>query len=1147
VAGQGTTDNLMDYTTGNKTILYKHQWDLVHDPETMLFAGREDAEEGKHMVVYLKDIPDNYRNPDKTITFFTPALLPITLPADVSSVIFSTSDEVSSESGGIKYLTPIGSLLKFSAGNEQYTFRGTDIHFFGYFNEKDSAYADRFTKKLTETGGYGLIAYPFYENGQTGYKLIKAALNPNSNEIKAAFALSSYQGQGIVNKNVASLLDQISSSGQAIVVPQGASIHAPILPPLSNTALEFLQRNSTLTKGDQWTAPLFIAHAHQISQRPIYENCLNDFWQNLDNDLKMLSDRKHSQDNVHVTSEQQFQKASDPSSFTGLFEDYNRWKKDIEKYRDYEKLVIAINKEIQEQNTPEKMLAWFRKNLTDAVDCLYDEIELSSRLKAIELLAQGSGSIFSDCPEYVNRLMETTVRNGQSNALYHAFRDKNNKLFLLLWNNTYLSDKARFVQNLSTIVTAYNPIDDIYCLPKTIVTTGKTEIANTTCFSFFYKQEALGLDQKASYSASIYQGKVILNGFFDNILFEKSEYDPFTMMKFTFPKGNCMSLGDDINPVTGAEFYAPAFYGAWLVNEVNKQKNREELAKGFRILLDGAVIVITGGSSATVRAALEVAFSGTDIIIQLNADDLKQTKEGVEYLNTWNELYITGGIGLGITYVPDLIEGAARSFSRIVVKEAGFVDSYRNMSPLLRDKFLNVFRLTGDILKKTKQLTASNIQTSNFIYKLAEINFSAKVSQIAKDVSTKVKNDLLTSIIYLNMEYDIAAFAFQGEQAYLKLAGSWGLKTGNVLMRMEEVAYTVPNSVRIEHGSIELVLNEGTKMFGWRVVPSNMALSRYANYTELTAWIKTGTLDTRLMDRLSTMSDDLLAGLEQSITFNRNLSSHFKTNPDHLDDWVMLFSKRYGGKAGNLRKSPMSVVLDPDALTALHSIRNTTQTVKQKLGITDDILAGMYTGKNDSYADLMSDMAALTKNLESNPTTGFANFNRVRDNLLLKGDADLITVNRRQGAHGVIKALNREVNLWKGGKIKFEEQVQNARNTLSSVDAQVEAIIEAESRTFRVEIKYCMDCVDASVIKIQLIERDMHVSRNIGEIKWWVIGQKITREDFAGWMVANREAINGLELSVKQRYFKNIRFESDIITDIDIRTFANQNFESIFN
>jgi hypothetical protein len=45
VAGQGTTDNLMDYTTGNKTILYKHQWDLVHDPETMLFAGREDADE----------------------------------------------------------------------------------------------------------------------------------------------------------------------------------------------------------------------------------------------------------------------------------------------------------------------------------------------------------------------------------------------------------------------------------------------------------------------------------------------------------------------------------------------------------------------------------------------------------------------------------------------------------------------------------------------------------------------------------------------------------------------------------------------------------------------------------------------------------------------------------------------------------------------------------------------------------------------------------------------------------------------------------------------------------------------------------------------------------------------------------------------
>ena len=44
IAAQGMTDNLMDYTP-NGTRLYKHQWDLVHNPETLLFNFMIDEEE----------------------------------------------------------------------------------------------------------------------------------------------------------------------------------------------------------------------------------------------------------------------------------------------------------------------------------------------------------------------------------------------------------------------------------------------------------------------------------------------------------------------------------------------------------------------------------------------------------------------------------------------------------------------------------------------------------------------------------------------------------------------------------------------------------------------------------------------------------------------------------------------------------------------------------------------------------------------------------------------------------------------------------------------------------------------------------------------------------------------------------------------
>ncbi|MDR2910203.1 MAG: hypothetical protein LBV47_02400, partial [Bacteroidales bacterium] len=43
VAAQGATDNLMDYSGGTR--LYRHQWDLLHNPEAVLMPGMVDEEE----------------------------------------------------------------------------------------------------------------------------------------------------------------------------------------------------------------------------------------------------------------------------------------------------------------------------------------------------------------------------------------------------------------------------------------------------------------------------------------------------------------------------------------------------------------------------------------------------------------------------------------------------------------------------------------------------------------------------------------------------------------------------------------------------------------------------------------------------------------------------------------------------------------------------------------------------------------------------------------------------------------------------------------------------------------------------------------------------------------------------------------------
>jgi len=51
---QGTTTNLMDYT--NNTELWKYQWDLIHDPESMLFSFLQDESEGAFKIGVHIDI-----------------------------------------------------------------------------------------------------------------------------------------------------------------------------------------------------------------------------------------------------------------------------------------------------------------------------------------------------------------------------------------------------------------------------------------------------------------------------------------------------------------------------------------------------------------------------------------------------------------------------------------------------------------------------------------------------------------------------------------------------------------------------------------------------------------------------------------------------------------------------------------------------------------------------------------------------------------------------------------------------------------------------------------------------------------------------------------------------------------------------------
>ncbi len=57
---RSTTHNLMDYTTTDANGLNKYQWDLIHDPESVLFSWLQEEEEGE--MVNILNILKNIRN-----------------------------------------------------------------------------------------------------------------------------------------------------------------------------------------------------------------------------------------------------------------------------------------------------------------------------------------------------------------------------------------------------------------------------------------------------------------------------------------------------------------------------------------------------------------------------------------------------------------------------------------------------------------------------------------------------------------------------------------------------------------------------------------------------------------------------------------------------------------------------------------------------------------------------------------------------------------------------------------------------------------------------------------------------------------------------------------------------------------------------
>ena len=170
-AGNRTlTDNLMDYATESK--LYKHQWDLVHNPGSVgWFEGDDD--DGAAVLVNNMEAIKTFSNTNGSYTFITPGGKYITLPKTVKSLVFSTLDHGFYAAGNTgSAAVPFGALISFKdQSNINYSSSFSTNAFYGYLKEGSTTeyYVDNITATLSSLPQSGIAVFVGVKQGQFNY------------------------------------------------------------------------------------------------------------------------------------------------------------------------------------------------------------------------------------------------------------------------------------------------------------------------------------------------------------------------------------------------------------------------------------------------------------------------------------------------------------------------------------------------------------------------------------------------------------------------------------------------------------------------------------------------------------------------------------------------------------------------------------------------------------------------------------------------------------------------------------------------------------------------------------------------------------------------------------------------------------------
>jgi len=652
-----TTNLLMDYGTGVE--LSHNDWQVLHAPGLQLYPFIQGDKDGEHVEVgNMEQLYANFKNSDGSLTFLSPAGIPLTIKEPISSVKFSYFDDdwSTNKASFEDTVFPIGTLKGFTLANGK-TYAivhpvkdDGKINISGYL-ELDQNGKEIQNKFYVDKTSVGLktkniiVGIPAIEKGQLIFKVQK------TNYKNMVIPAENY-GNG-VQESVYFL------NGYIKEIKDGINISSSISP-LDINELYFISEFKSDLYG--MNALHAIRIAYFLRNNPDLINCLgyaenqigSDVTNRFNNDIRNGL-REQMSKNQGTT------RVSIPVFYADIS---NQVEKDIFTSTKYlaslDRLLQIYYTELKNKGNVSSQYSL--SELSDIIDgkgreCLLSNIPIATRLEFLQQYKTWkiSGSkedmllelLINIRPGDIPELIKGLSANEYEllRGLYSDMNDKQDYYTLLSVISTYVADQKKNTSEASNLKGAWKTGEDA----DKYVYVCKDAAHILTCNVFVTE-----LDKT--------DGNIIITfRDYSHLINDKPFHrtisvKPFELIRVKFENDFDIKNinGKDIKE--GDDAIVPAIYLYWIM----KQQENKTSDTQLRIALD-ILAIIPAATTANPGLVLlvDAAVAGTDIAFQLSADAIKTSDN--EFLNGlvdgWDNIYKAYSLGRLISSTPALIKG----------------------------------------------------------------------------------------------------------------------------------------------------------------------------------------------------------------------------------------------------------------------------------------------------------------------------------------------------------------------------------------------------------------------------------------------------------------------------------------------------------